>query len=216
MACHLAGVTTAVATCGTAFGAEHIKMLRRLLMDDDVVRGEVVFTFDGDAAGQKAALRAFAEDQRFVARRRFVAVAPERPRPVRPAPAARRRGGAQRSSDTKVPMFEFAIDQRLQGFDLGTVEGRAGALRAAAPDRRRHPRLGAARRLHPRARASLGLEIAEVTEAVNRAGRAARSESREDRRRPTGCRSRLASSGGEAGRTRAVATAEDPNRDGPV
>ena len=58
MACHLAGVSTAVATCGTSFGTDHIKILRRLLMDDDTFTGHVVFTFDGDAAGQKAALRA--------------------------------------------------------------------------------------------------------------------------------------------------------------
>ena len=61
MAAHLAGITTAVATCGTAFGDEHIRILRRLLMDDDAFRGEVIFTFDGDEAGQKAALRAFDE-----------------------------------------------------------------------------------------------------------------------------------------------------------
>ena len=67
MACHLAGVDTAIATCGTAFGADHVKVLRRLLMDSDTFGGQVVFTFDGDAAGQKAAMRAFADDQRFVA-----------------------------------------------------------------------------------------------------------------------------------------------------
>ncbi|MDN6300237.1 MAG: DNA primase, partial [Micrococcaceae bacterium] len=60
MACHLSGLGTAVATCGTAFGADHIKIARRLLRDDGS-GGEVVFTFDGDAAGQKAALRAFEE-----------------------------------------------------------------------------------------------------------------------------------------------------------
>lgn len=63
MAAHLAGVSTAVATCGTAFGDEHIRIIRRLLMDADAFRGEVIFTFDGDAAGQKAALRAFEDDQ---------------------------------------------------------------------------------------------------------------------------------------------------------
>lgn len=75
MAAHLAGITTAVATCGTAFGDDHIRILRRLLMDDDAFRGEVIFTFDGDAAGQKAALRAFTDDQKFVAQT-FVAVEP--------------------------------------------------------------------------------------------------------------------------------------------
>ena len=69
-------VATAVATGGTAFGADHIRILRRLLMDDDAFRGEVIFTFDGDAAGQKAALRAFSEDQKFVTQT-FVAVEPD-------------------------------------------------------------------------------------------------------------------------------------------
>ena len=76
MACHLAGVETAVATCGTAFGEDHVKLLRRLLHDQDEFRGEVIFTFDGDAAGQKAALRAFADDQQFVTQT-FVAVEPD-------------------------------------------------------------------------------------------------------------------------------------------
>jgi DNA primase len=53
MAAHLAGITTAVATCGTAFGADHIRILRRLLMDDDAFRGEVIFTFDGDVSFAK-------------------------------------------------------------------------------------------------------------------------------------------------------------------
>ena len=73
MACQIAGVPVAVATCGTAFGGDHIKVLRRLLMDDDRLRGEVVFTFDGDEAGRRAALKAFDDDQRFVAQT-FVAV----------------------------------------------------------------------------------------------------------------------------------------------
>ena len=130
MACHLAGVTTAIATCGTAFGAEHIKVLRRV-MGDDSAAGEVVFTFDGDEAGQKAALRAFSEDSRFNAQT-FVAVAPDG---LDPCDMRLQRGDAAVRAliDTKVPMFEFAIDRKLSGFDLATVEGQVGALRAASP-----------------------------------------------------------------------------------
>ncbi|WCD91986.1 DNA primase [Microbacterium sp. nov. GSS16] len=130
MACHLAGVTTAIATCGTAFGAEHIKVLRRV-MGDDSAAGEVVFTFDGDEAGQKAALRAFSEDSRFTAQT-FVAVAPDG---LDPCDMRLQRGDAavRGLMDAKVPMFEFAIDRKLAGYDLATVEGQVGALRAAAP-----------------------------------------------------------------------------------
>ena len=84
MAAHLAGITTAVATCGTAFGPGHIKMVRRMITDDGS-GGEIIFTFDGDAAGQKAAMAAFQEDQRFVAQT-FVGGCRERHGPLRPAP----------------------------------------------------------------------------------------------------------------------------------
>ena len=56
MAAHLSGVETAVASCGTAFGDDHARLLRRLMGNHDAFRGEVIFTFDGDAAGQAAAL----------------------------------------------------------------------------------------------------------------------------------------------------------------
>ncbi|TAK68958.1 MAG: DNA primase [Actinomycetota bacterium] len=131
MACHLAGVPTAVATCGTAFGAEHVRVLRRLLMDDEHLRGEVVFTFDGDAAGQRAALRAFAEDQRFVAAT-FVAVEPTG---LDPCDLRLARGDAAVRDliDRRVPLFRFAIQSTLARFDLDTAEGRVAALRAVAP-----------------------------------------------------------------------------------
>ncbi|MET0302784.1 MAG: DNA primase [Microbacteriaceae bacterium] len=130
MACHLAGVTTAVATCGTAFGTDHISVLRRV-MGDDSTAGEVVFTFDPDAAGQKAALRAFADAKRFNAQT-YVATGPQG---LDPCDLRLERGdGAVRAlMDAKVPMVEFVLDQRITGFDLASVEGRVGALRAAAP-----------------------------------------------------------------------------------
>jgi len=168
MACHLAGLTTAIATCGTAFGTEHIKVLRRV-MGDDNASGEVVFTFDGDEAGQKAALRAFTEDDRFNAQT-FVAVAPDG---LDPCDLRLQRGDAAVRSlmETKQPMFEFAIDRKLSGFDLSTVEGRVGALRAAAPIvaeiRDRLLRPGYERVLARR----LGMDPTEVRNEVERAAR---------------------------------------------
>ena len=131
MACHLAGITTAVATCGTAFGSEHIKVLRRLLMDDDQMRGEVVFTFDGDAAGQKAALRAFDEDQRFVTNT-FVAVEPSGMDPC-DLRLAKGDEAVVALVDHRVPLFQFAIKSILAAHDLDRAEGRIAALREAAP-----------------------------------------------------------------------------------
>ena len=131
MAAHLAGITTAVATCGTAFGADHIRILRRLLMDDDSFRGEVIFTFDGDAAGQKAALRAFGEDQKFVTQT-FVAVEPDGLDPCE----LRQEKGDLALRDLiarRVPLFEFAIRAELKHHKLDTAEGRINALNTTAP-----------------------------------------------------------------------------------
>src|SRR5712692_1966392 len=131
MACHLSGVLTAVATSGTSFGDGHVKVLRRLLMDADQFLGEVVFTFDGDAAGQRAALRAFGLAQKFVTQT-FVTVQPDGldPCDVRLAhgDAAVRDLIARR-----VPLFEFAIKGVLGRHDLNTTEGQLAALDEAAP-----------------------------------------------------------------------------------
>lgn len=163
MACHLAGVTTAIATCGTAFGVDHIKVLRRVLGDDSGV-GEVVFTFDGDEAGQKAAMRAFGEERRFAAQT-FVAVAPDGLDPC-DLRLARGDGAVRALVEAKTPMFEFVIRHTLSRFDLETVEGRVNALRTAAPIVAdiRDPALrpGYTREL---AR-MLGMELGEVTRAV--------------------------------------------------
>ena len=142
MAAHLSGVTTAVATCGTAFGADHARIVRRLLGDaadpsagvlagDRVRGGEVIFTFDGDAAGQKAALRAYGEDQRFAAQT-FVAVDT---RGLDPCDLRLAEGdlGIPRLLERRVPLFEFVIRAALDDLNLDTAEGRVAGLRAAAP-----------------------------------------------------------------------------------
>jgi DNA primase len=131
MACHLAGVTTAVATCGTAFGADHIGVLRRLLMDTDTYAGEIIFTFDGDAAGQKAALRAFEDDQRFVAQT-FIAVSPDNMDPCE-LRLAKGDAAVRDLIARREPLLAFALRSVLSRYDLDTPEGRVSALRAAGP-----------------------------------------------------------------------------------
>ena len=131
MACHLAGVPTAVATCGTAFGADHIAVLRRLLMDQDELRGEVVFLFDGDAAGQKAALKAFDDDQRFIAQT-FVAVSPGGMDPCE-LRLAQGDAAVRDLVASRVPLVEFAVRAVLSRYDLDTAEGQVAALKATAP-----------------------------------------------------------------------------------
>ncbi|WP_345764486.1 DNA primase [Diaminobutyricibacter sp. McL0608] len=209
MACHLAGITTAVATCGTSFGVDHIKVLRRVLGDDSGL-GEVVFTFDPDAAGQKAAMRAFSEEQRFAAQT-FVAVGPDGLDPC-DLRLAKGDDAVRRMIDSKKPMFEFMIKQVLTQYNLDTVEGRVAALRAAAPvvSDIRDPSLkpGYTREL---AR-MLGMELSEVSRAVA----SARSSSA-----PTGAQS---SAGGQPAQSsaqrggadaRSAATAQTPAIDGP-
>ncbi|MGR3872647.1 DNA primase [Streptomyces graminifolii] len=129
MACHLAGVTTAIATCGTAFGGDHIKILRRLLMDNGSAR--VIFTFDGDAAGQKAALRAFEDDQKFAAET-YIAIAPDN---MDPCELRLAKGDAAVADlvEPRTPLFEFALRQIVVRYDLDTPAGRAAALDEAAP-----------------------------------------------------------------------------------
>ncbi len=131
MAMHLAGVTTAVASCGTAFGDEHMAMLRRLMMDDSFFRGELIYVFDGDAAGRAAALKAFDGEQNL-AGQSFVAVAPDG---MDPCDLRLKSGdGALRDLVARrTPLFEFAIRTTIAEMDLDSAEGRVAALRRCVP-----------------------------------------------------------------------------------
>ncbi|AEV82350.1 DNA primase [Actinoplanes sp. SE50] len=167
MACHEAGEPTAVATCGTAFGVDHIGVLRRLLMDSDSFTGEIIYTFDGDAAGQKAALRAFEEDQRFVGRT-FIAVSPDNMDPCE-LRLARGDLAVRDMIAGREPLVDFALRHTIGRFDLDTVEGRVEAMRRAAPlvakikDREKRPEY--ARKLA----GDLGMDLEPVQRAVNHA-----------------------------------------------
>ncbi len=130
MACHLAGVKTAVATCGTAFGDDHARVIRRLLHDHDEFRGEVIFTFDGDEAGQKAALRAFEGDQIF-AGQTYVAVEPTG---MDPCDLRLKSGDAEVRElvARRVPLYRFVLANVVQRYDLDRADGRVDAMREAA------------------------------------------------------------------------------------
>ncbi len=169
MACHLAGVPTAVASCGTSFGIEHIAVLRRLLMDQDEFRGEVIYTFDGDEAGRNAALKTFREDQRFMAQT-FVAIDAGGRDPCE----LRQAGGDTALRDliaSREPLVQFALRATLTNYDLDTVEGRVAALERTAPmvagikDRSLRPEY--ARRLA----GYLGMEVEVVVTRLRALGR---------------------------------------------
>ncbi len=130
MAAHIAGVDTAVASCGTAFGEEHGRLVQRL-MTADAMSGEVIFTFDGDAAGQNAALKVFNSDANFIAQT-YVAVEPNGLDPcdlrIQQGDAAVRELVARR-----VPLYRFVMKNVLSKHDLDRADGRLAAIRAAAP-----------------------------------------------------------------------------------
>lgn len=130
MACHLAGFENAVATCGTAFGEEHIKVINRIFGQASTEPAEVIFTFDPDAAGQKAALRVYSDSHKFNALT-FVAVGPDG---LDPADLRQQRGGEAIANMLagKRPLFEFVIRHRISKFDLDDISSRVAAARVAA------------------------------------------------------------------------------------
>ncbi|MDR1449739.1 MAG: DNA primase, partial [Propionibacteriaceae bacterium] len=129
MACHAAGLDTAVAACGTAFGDDHARLVQRL-MGGDAFHGEVVFTFDGDAAGQKAALKVFSGDAHFAAQT-YVAVEPGGLDPC----DLRLQGGDEALRELigrREPLYRFVMRNIVSQFDLDRVDARLEAVRAAA------------------------------------------------------------------------------------
>ncbi|WP_289097595.1 DNA primase [uncultured Bifidobacterium sp.] len=146
MAMHLAGIDTAVATCGTAFGEEHAKIVRRLIHDDSLgavqlvgplnVEGQalssrIVFTFDGDAAGQKAALHAFGLDTAFLSQT-FVAVAEDN---LDPCDLRIQHGddALRALVENAKPLYDFVLGAAVNRFDTSYTAGQMGAVKATAP-----------------------------------------------------------------------------------
>ncbi|MDO5694577.1 MAG: DNA primase [Aeriscardovia aeriphila] len=137
MAMYFAGIKTAVATCGTAFGMNHQKIIRRLVLDDSLSglagmsedshegaispAARIYFTFDGDAAGQKAALRTYQFDSELLTQS-YVVVAPDNLDPCdlrlqRGDEAVRALFSTQNTSKP-VPLHEYVLRKQLTGYDF--------------------------------------------------------------------------------------------------
>ncbi|MCA1983856.1 DNA primase [Nocardioides nematodiphilus] len=130
MACHLAGITTAVATCGTAFTPDHAKVVRRFMADHTQSSGEVIFTFDGDAAGQAAAMKVFNGDSEFTSQT-YVAVAPDG---LDPCDLRMQQGdeAVRELIAGRQPLYRFVLGNVLAKHDLDRADGRVDALREGA------------------------------------------------------------------------------------
>lgn len=128
IALHEGGVRNAVATLGTALTRKHIRILAR-----HAKRG-IVYLFDGDEAGQRAADRALGFiDQSMTpeaGRSRIELAAVTLPDDLDPAEfiAARGADALRELIDAAKPLLLYGIERRLAKYDLQTAEGRAAAL----------------------------------------------------------------------------------------
>lgn len=183
MAAHLSGVDTAVASCGTAFGDDHARLLQRLMGNHDVFNGEVIFTFDGDQAGQNAALKVFNGDKSFITQT-YVAIEPTGLDPcdlrLQHGDAAVRELVARR-----IPLYQFVMRNVLDQHDLERADGRLAALRQAAPLIGNIRDVSLVNQYLRVLAGMLGMDIDEVRQEVSRAARRKLpGDNRVDQRRP--------------------------------
>ncbi|MDR0501018.1 MAG: DNA primase [Coriobacteriales bacterium] len=127
IAMHEAGFTNTVATLGTALTNEHIKILARFAK-------KLVYLFDGDAAGQRAADRASSLITKDITAESgprqidlFVVVLPNGADPADFLSLNDAGAMGKLVQDAK-PLLRFAIDRRLDAFDLDVPEQRSRAL----------------------------------------------------------------------------------------
>lgn len=128
IALHEAGVRNAVATLGTALTMRHIRLLSRH------AQHRIVYLFDGDEAGQRAADRAlaFIDDSMTpeAGKSRIELAAITLPDSLDPADFVAERGAdvLQALIADAQPLLKYGIERRLARHDLGRAEGRAAAL----------------------------------------------------------------------------------------
>jgi len=130
IAMHEAGFLNTIATLGTALTMQHLKMLNRFAK-------KVIYLFDGDEAGRRAAVRAAELINRDITpeagKFRVSLEVAELPQGTDPADLLAREGTAalQQSLSGAMPLLKYAIQQNLKNADTSSPEGRSAALRSA-------------------------------------------------------------------------------------
>ena len=128
--CAVAGIERAVATCGTAFTEEHVRLLKRFSAS------RLVLAFDADAAGLDAAGRVYEWERQF----ELEVLVADLPAGQDPGDLARTDPKAlQHAVDTAVPFLQFRVDRVLDTADMSTIESRARSAERAVAVVRRHP-----------------------------------------------------------------------------
>ena len=128
IAMHEHGIENVVATLGTSLTRQHIRVLSRH------ARNRIVYLFDGDAAGQRAADRAlqFIDSSMTpeAGHARIELAAVTLPDNLDPAEYLEKHGADELSCliDRAKPLLEYGIERRLSRWDLSRAEGRAAAL----------------------------------------------------------------------------------------
>jgi DNA primase len=124
IALHQAGIPTAVATCGTALGEGHFRLLSRFCR-------RAVLCFDADEAGARAAERAHGLFEEFGLEVEVLIL----PADQDPADFVSAQGpeAFERLADGATPLIEYMLSRSVQGLDLSSPEGKARAVREALP-----------------------------------------------------------------------------------
>ena len=124
IALYQAGVETAVATCGTALGESHFRLMARFAR-------RVILSFDSDEAGARAAERAYAIHQAYPLEVKVLVL----PDGLDPADFVRARGADEFQLVAKEarPLIQFMLDRTMDQADLTSLDGRTRAAAAATP-----------------------------------------------------------------------------------
>lgn len=158
---HRVGIERAVATCGTAFTEEHVRLLKRYA-------SRVVLAFDADAAGQGAAERFYEWEQKYQVQ---VSVA-RLPGGQDPGDLAQRDPDALRAAVVDaVPFLAFRLGRAMGGAPMRTPEDAARLAERAMAVVNEHPDLNVRKLYAGQVASQAGLPVTDLVRAAEQRNR---------------------------------------------